>query len=117
MRGSSQLGSSLELTVLKLSVCLPKKSLLRPHAMSLRGVPPTSPFLFTPPSVDTEFSANNWNEETRKRNSVVAWSSMGAEPLCCQANVAGVASVRKAITGVHGRIPLHAKNGVFTLPT
>ena len=83
--------------------------------MSLRGVPPTSSHSVHATSVDTEFTANNWNEETRKRNSVVAWSSM--EPLCCQANVAGVASVRKAITGVHGRIPLHAKNGVFTLPT
>ena len=30
---------------------------------------------------------------------------------------AGVAYVRKAITGVHGRIPLHAKNGVFFLRT
>ena len=30
---------------------------------------------------------------------------------------ARVASVRKAITGVHGRIPLHAKNGVFVLRT
>ena len=30
---------------------------------------------------------------------------------------AGVASVRKAITGVQGRTPLHAKNGVFVLPT
>ena len=30
---------------------------------------------------------------------------------------AGEASVRKAITGVQGRIPLHAKNGVFVLPT
>ena len=30
---------------------------------------------------------------------------------------AGVASVRKAITGVQGRIPLHAKNGVFVLRT
>ena len=28
---------------------------------------------------------------------------------------AGVAPVRKAITGVQGRIPLHAKNGVFVL--
>ena len=28
---------------------------------------------------------------------------------------ASVASVRKAITGVQGRIPLHAKNGVFVL--
>ena len=30
---------------------------------------------------------------------------------------AGVASVRKAFTGVQGRIPLHAKNGVFVLRT
>ena len=30
---------------------------------------------------------------------------------------AGVASVRKAIPGVQGRIPLHAKNGVFVLRT
>ena len=30
---------------------------------------------------------------------------------------AGVASVRKAITGVQGRIPLHAKNRVFVLRT
>ena len=30
---------------------------------------------------------------------------------------AGVASVRKAVTGVQGRIPLHAKNGVFVLRT
>ena len=30
---------------------------------------------------------------------------------------AGVASVSKAITGVQGRIPLHAKNGVFVLRT
>ena len=30
---------------------------------------------------------------------------------------AGVASVRKAISGVQGRIPLHAKNGVFVLRT
>ena len=30
---------------------------------------------------------------------------------------AGVASVRKAITGVQGHIPLHAKNGVFVLRT
>ena len=30
---------------------------------------------------------------------------------------AGVASVIKAITGVQGRIPLHAKNGVFVLRT
>ena len=30
---------------------------------------------------------------------------------------AGVASVWKAITGVQGRIPLHAKNGVFVLRT
>ena len=30
---------------------------------------------------------------------------------------AGVASVRKAITGVQGRKPLHAKNGVFVLRT
>ena len=30
---------------------------------------------------------------------------------------AGVASVRKAITGVQGRTPLHAKNGVFVLRT
>ena len=29
----------------------------------------------------------------------------------------GVASVRKDVTGVHGRIPLHAKNGVFVLRT
>ena len=28
---------------------------------------------------------------------------------------AGVASVSKVITGVEGRIPLHAKNGVFVL--
>ena len=30
---------------------------------------------------------------------------------------AGVTSVRKAITGVQGRTPLHAKNGVFVLRT
>ena len=30
---------------------------------------------------------------------------------------AGVASVRKAITGIQGSIPLHAKNGVFVLRT
>ena len=30
---------------------------------------------------------------------------------------AGVASVSKAITGVQGRIPLHAKNGVLVLRT
>ena len=30
---------------------------------------------------------------------------------------AGVASLKKAITGVQGRIPLHAKNGVFVLRT
>ena len=30
---------------------------------------------------------------------------------------AGVASVRKAITGVQGRTPLHAKNEVFVLRT
>ena len=30
---------------------------------------------------------------------------------------AGVASVRKAISGVQGRTPLHAKNGVFVLRT
>ena len=30
---------------------------------------------------------------------------------------AGVASVRKAITGVQGRMPLHAENGVFVLRT
>ena len=30
---------------------------------------------------------------------------------------AGVAAVRKAITEVQGRIPLHAKNGVFLLRT
>ena len=30
---------------------------------------------------------------------------------------AGVASVRKATTGVQGRIPLHAKNEVFVLRT
>ena len=30
---------------------------------------------------------------------------------------AGVASVRKAITVVQGRIPLHAKHGVFVLRT
>ena len=30
---------------------------------------------------------------------------------------AGVTSVRKAITRVQGRIPLHAKNGVFVLRT
>ena len=30
---------------------------------------------------------------------------------------ARVASVRKAVTGVRGRIPLHAKNGVFVLRT
>ena len=30
---------------------------------------------------------------------------------------AGVASVRKAITRVQGRIPMHAKNGVFVLRT
>ena len=30
---------------------------------------------------------------------------------------AGVASVRKTITGVQGRTPLHAKNGVFVLRT
>ena len=30
---------------------------------------------------------------------------------------AGVAFVRKAITGVQGRIHLHAKNGVFVLRT
>ena len=30
---------------------------------------------------------------------------------------AGVTSVRKAITGVQGRIPLHAQNGVFVLRT
>ena len=34
-------------------------------------------------------------------------------PISC----AGVASVRKAITGVEGRVPLHAKNGVFVLRT
>ena len=28
---------------------------------------------------------------------------------------AGVASVRKAVTDVQGRIPLHATNGVFVL--
>ena len=30
---------------------------------------------------------------------------------------AGVASLRKAVTGVEGRISLHAKNGVFVLRT
>ena len=30
---------------------------------------------------------------------------------------AGVASISKVITGVEGRIPLHAKNGVFVLRT
>ena len=30
---------------------------------------------------------------------------------------AGVASVRKAVTGVQGRIPLHAKKGVFLMRT
>ena len=30
---------------------------------------------------------------------------------------AGVASVRKAVTGVQGRIPLHANNGLFILRT
>ena len=43
-------------------------------------------------------------------------SSMEADPSYCQAR-AGVASVRKAVTGFQGRIPLHAKNEVFVLQT
>ena len=41
----------------------------------------------------------------------------GSGPFILPSSRAGVAYVRKAITGVRGRIPLHAKNGVFVLRT
>ena len=43
--------------------------------------------------------------------------SDGSGSFILPSSCAGVASVRKAITGVQGRIPLHAKNGVFVLRT
>ena len=46
-----------------------------------------------------------------------SWSSTEVDPSYCQNPCAGVASGRKAITGVRGRMPLHAKNGVFVLRT
>ena len=46
-----------------------------------------------------------------------SWSSTEVDPSHCQNPYAGVESVRKAITGVQGRIPLHAKNGAFVLRT
>ena len=45
----------------------------------------------------------------------VVFNGSGSFKLPCQC--AGVASVRMAVTGVQGRIPLHAKNGVFVLRT
>ena len=44
---------------------------------------------------------------------VFVWSGSFILPGHC----VGVASVRKAVTWVQGRIPLHAKNGVFVLRT
>ena len=41
----------------------------------------------------------------------------GSVSFILQNSCAGVACVRKAITGVQGRMPLHAKNGVFVLRT
>ena len=40
-----------------------------------------------------------------------------ADLLSCLDKCAGVTSVRRAVTVVQGRIPLHAKNGVFGLRT
>ena len=42
---------------------------------------------------------------------------MEVDPFILLSSCASVASVRKAVTGVQGRIPLHAKNGVFVLRT
>ena len=48
---------------------------------------------------------------------VTSLFSMEAVPSILPSSCAGVASVRKAITGVQGRIPLHAKKGIFVLRT
>ena len=42
---------------------------------------------------------------------------VGSGSFILPSSCAGVPSVRKATTGVQGRIPLHAKNGVFVLRT
>ena len=49
------------------------------------------------------------------KGNMVVFDGRGSLPLPGQG--AGVASVRKAVTGVQGRIPLHAKNGAFVLRT
>ena len=41
----------------------------------------------------------------------------GSGSFILPSSCAGVASVRKAVTRVQGRVPLHAKNGVFVLRT
>ena len=41
----------------------------------------------------------------------------GSGPFILPNSCVGVASVRKAITRVQGRIPLHAENGIFVLRT
>ena len=47
------------------------------------------------------------------KGNIVVFDGCGSFIL--QNSCAGVASVRKAITGVQGRIPLHAKNGVLRM--
>ena len=49
------------------------------------------------------------------KGNIVVFDGRGSFTL--PGSCAAVASVRKAITGVQGRIPLHAKNGVFVLRT
>ena len=49
------------------------------------------------------------------KGSIVVFDGSGSFTL--PSSCAGVASVRKAITGVQGRIPLHSENGVFVLRT
>ena len=49
------------------------------------------------------------------RGNIVVFDGSGSFILPGQCN--GVASVRKAVTGVQGRIPLQAKHGVFVLQT
>ena len=53
--------------------------------------------------------------EVIDKDSIVVFDDSGSFilPNSC----AGVTYVRKAITGVQGRTPLHAKNGVFVLRT
>ena len=49
------------------------------------------------------------------QGNIVAFDGSGSFIL--PGSCAGVASVKKAVTGVQGRIPLHAKNGKFVLRT